>query len=631
MLYKLLIVEDEYEIRRGLISQIDWNELGFEVEGEAENGSEALKMLSSITPDVIITDIRMPVMDGIELMHKLREINSKVKIVILSAFNEFEYAKKSIQYEAFSYILKPTRDEEISDVFRKLKNRLDSDYNIDCEHESCRKKAEIGKEKIKSSMLQKLAESSINESEREYFLRNLAEVGVDINNYWGVISCEVNSSMRISNEVNGRMSASYELNSSMSASHEVNSNMKISKEVNGSMSIFCEEIPGSLFKEAIRNIIINKEELDNTNEEEIVNINKEELDNTFKEETNNKVISKAEVNDKCIEITELFISGETGTVHFIISGRMPVNRNESIKIAEKIKAKIEQFISDNVSETCVVSTGAGNFYKDVFSLNDSYAQSKRALNLKFFLGLGKSFHHDEYLNFNRIYSNENNFSTDVRDEYKLLNAIAESIFEMRSDLLKDSLHKYLKYIRMKTMELEHVSVKIIEMIMFLNSKLIDKDISINIIFGENTYAEVNNIILTGTFNQLHKYLLDNGNSLIDIIGGKIMDDLYINKAKKFISMHYSERITLVDVSRFVSLSPTYLSCLFKQKTGYSFINYLTLLRMEKAKELLCRPNSMVKEVAMSVGFNDVRHFGKIFKKLEGVIPSEYKYTSLLTE
>jgi len=80
------------------------------------------------------------------------------------------------------------------------------------------------------------------------------------------------------------------------------------------------------------------------------------------------------------------------------------------------------------------------------------------------------------------------------------------------------------------------------------------------------------------------------------------------------------------VARFVSMSPTYFSSKFKRKTGQPFIKYLTSVRIEKAKILLIRPNAMIKEVAMDVGFNDIRHFSKIFKKVEGTIPSEYKVT-----
>jgi len=551
MLYKLLIVEDEYEIRKGLINQVSWHELGFEIAGEAENGSEALDMLSSFSFDAIISDIRMPVMDGIELMRNLRESNSKIKIVILSSYNEFEYAKKSIQYEAFSYILKPTRDEEIYDVFRRLKIRLDGEYNINREYESYREKAQVGLDAIKSNLLRKLVENKYEESEREIILENLIQNDISINDYMGVISCQTN---------NGK-------------------------------DIIYEEMLRNKFYESILHV---------------------QIDNEY------------------VSITDLFISNESDIICLIISSKIPIDRNESIKIAETVKENLERFYIKFVSEICTISIGIGNFFKNIFKIHESYMQSKRALNLKFFLGLGKIAHINDYYNFKKIYSTENN--SDTSDGFRLISIIADSITELECNCLKGNIYNCLNYIRMQTLELEQVYIKAIEMIMILNSMLFEKDISLNGVLMDSTHTEIQNIIFTGTFNDLLNYLNDTVISIVNYVARKTTDDeCIISQAKKFIDAHYSENITLIDVSRFVSLSPTYFSYFFKQKTGHSFIKYLTSLRIEKAKELLRNPDSLVKEVAMNVGYNDIRHFSKTFKKIEGIIPSEFKYSGLVDE
>ena len=124
-MYKLLIVEDETFIRKGLKAGIPWKDYGFRVIGEAANGREALDLVRDAPPDVVMTDIRMPVMNGLDLMQKLRESNPKVRIVILSGYDEFAYAQKGISFGASAYVLKPTKDEEIREVFCKLKNDLD--------------------------------------------------------------------------------------------------------------------------------------------------------------------------------------------------------------------------------------------------------------------------------------------------------------------------------------------------------------------------------------------------------------------------------------------------------------------------------------------------------------------------
>ena len=105
---KILIVDDEPFIRQGLAVLIDWEAEGFFIAGEASNGEEALALIRKNEYDLIIADIRMPVMGGIELLKQTREQSlSKARFVILSGFFEFEYAKEAIRYSCTDYILKP--------------------------------------------------------------------------------------------------------------------------------------------------------------------------------------------------------------------------------------------------------------------------------------------------------------------------------------------------------------------------------------------------------------------------------------------------------------------------------------------------------------------------------------------
>lgn len=102
----------------------------------------------------------------------------------------------------------------------------------------------------------------------------------------------------------------------------------------------------------------------------------------------------------------------------------------------------------------------------------------------------------------------------------------------------------------------------------------------------------------------------------------------INRAQDYIAENYvSEELSLKSVASFVNLSPTYLSALFKKETGMNFSDYLTKVRMEKAKELLCRTSKLVSEIAYEVGFNDYRYFGQLFKKYTGQTPREFQCSS----
>jgi two-component system response regulator YesN len=103
---RILIVDDEYLVRLGLKTIIDWPEHGYVIDGEAANGREALELFDRTGADVILTDIKMPVMDGLELTRAIKEKNKKVKIIILSHYDEFSYAQEAINLGAFRYILK---------------------------------------------------------------------------------------------------------------------------------------------------------------------------------------------------------------------------------------------------------------------------------------------------------------------------------------------------------------------------------------------------------------------------------------------------------------------------------------------------------------------------------------------
>ena len=126
-MFRLLIVDDEYYVRVGIKSAIDWSEISVEVVGEAADGEEALEMALSSRPDIILTDVRMPFMDGLTLMERLRSKMPECGFIVLSGHNEFEYARQAIRQGAFAYLLKPIDRQELKDtVFAAMKKMQDN-------------------------------------------------------------------------------------------------------------------------------------------------------------------------------------------------------------------------------------------------------------------------------------------------------------------------------------------------------------------------------------------------------------------------------------------------------------------------------------------------------------------------
>ena len=123
--YTVLLVDDEEEVIQVIMKKINWEGLGFSVIGYANNGVKALEMVEEFQPDVVMTDIRMPYMDGMELSSRIKTEFPATKILLFTGFDEFEYAKEAIHLELEEYILKPVNSVELTNVFTKLKIKLD--------------------------------------------------------------------------------------------------------------------------------------------------------------------------------------------------------------------------------------------------------------------------------------------------------------------------------------------------------------------------------------------------------------------------------------------------------------------------------------------------------------------------
>lgn len=125
--YKVLLVDDEEEAIEAIRLKLEWETLGFEVIGSTNNGVKALELVERLQPDVVITDIKMPYMDGLELARALNEDYQNIHIIIFTGFDEFEYAKEAVHLEIEEYMLKPINSQELSECLKRLKKTLDNE------------------------------------------------------------------------------------------------------------------------------------------------------------------------------------------------------------------------------------------------------------------------------------------------------------------------------------------------------------------------------------------------------------------------------------------------------------------------------------------------------------------------
>lgn len=128
MLYRSMLVDDEPEIREGMKEIVDWEACGFRLVAEADNGLDALQLAEQTRPDLVITDVRMHFMDGLEMVERMRAFLPMAQFVVVSGYDEFEYTRKSIQIKIADYVLKPISAAEFARVLERAKRALDEEH-----------------------------------------------------------------------------------------------------------------------------------------------------------------------------------------------------------------------------------------------------------------------------------------------------------------------------------------------------------------------------------------------------------------------------------------------------------------------------------------------------------------------
>ena len=157
-MYRVIIVDDEPIIRKGLRETIEWDSLGLEVAGEAANGFEALRLVRSIRPEVLITDIRMPEMDGLALIREVRKLDFDVKITILSGYSDYDYLKAAIKLGVDNYLLKPIDNDELISNLKNAVSEIEKEAIVDLRNRQ-------GSELLRTNTLRRLVTGNISPEE----------------------------------------------------------------------------------------------------------------------------------------------------------------------------------------------------------------------------------------------------------------------------------------------------------------------------------------------------------------------------------------------------------------------------------------------------------------------------------
>lgn len=190
-MFKVLIVDDEPIIRKGIRNIVNWNSFGCEVCGEADNGLDGKAIIENLHPDIIVTDIKMPEVDGLTMIQDIKKIVPDSKIIIVTGYRDFEYAREAIKLGAFDYLLKPTKIEEINDVVSRAVKELRNATNILSQVEEIKKVYNKNLPMIKEKLLYKMIYGTYQDDITT--MKEAESLGINIKGFMlGVIEIDEN-------------------------------------------------------------------------------------------------------------------------------------------------------------------------------------------------------------------------------------------------------------------------------------------------------------------------------------------------------------------------------------------------------------------------------------------------------
>ena len=536
---KVFLVEDEIVVRKGIKNNVNWDENGFIFSGEASDGELAYPMIKNIKPDIVITDIRMPFMNGLELSRLIKEEMPWVKIIILSGYEEFDYAKEAIEVGVTKYLLKPISVAELLDCLREVRQSI-------LKEKEERLNQDIYKREMKEyeeDKKRRLFHNIINNNEP---LVRLLEKGKKLN-------------IELSSVVYLIMLFRF---------NEINDTSKVHTE---SLSV-----------------------LDKLNR---------------------------------------LIKGNDNIIHFDLLFGKHALLFKATSLEDLINEKdrfLESFIEVLESHKDInYFGGIGNPVYRLGDLGKTFAQASRAFAYRYILDSNK------ILNFKEIV----NLSGDklVSDDIDLINLQQLDRSKVETFLKSGSKEDITYFVEEYFSSLNNNETS---SLIFRQYIILDM-YRIVCSFVEELGCETDSIE-TPSFDSLSftsnisgtDYILsyiirifEQGIGIRDEIATREYNDI-IDKAKNFINTNYSQPdLSLNDVSAEVYLSPAHFSSVFSQKTGKTFIQYLTELRLKKAKELLVCTNMRISEIGYSVGYKDSHYFSYLFKKTQNCTPSHYRSNS----
>lgn len=534
---KVFLVEDEMVIRRGIKNSIDWEKEGYIFCGEASDGELAYPMIIKEKPDILITDIRMPFMDGLELCKLVKKELPNIKILILSGYDEFDYAKEAIRLGVTEYLLKPISSGKLLEALNWVS-------------ESIRREKE-DKDLVRKYM-EEMRENTEHEKQK-FFEQMIAG----------------NLSMADALETGKK----YEMNLSAGMYNLLLFRFTLGEENRKS---------GELLGEA----------------EYAIEKLTERLEYVFE-----------------------FQRGVEGWAFLLMAD----NEEQMSERVKELSKDLEE-IMKNYS-TIAYFGGIGQPVARLRELEESFREAERALAARFTMELNRIISVEDIRMAQNVDTLDDIEITSFGEIEKTRTMLEKFLNNGAEDEIDEFVDVYINELPEENLKSVLMRQYIIMDAYIVMMSFCEKIEGIEGEMQAQSEELKNSMKTIQTLEEIKNYirmLLKKIIGVRDTISGRRYSDI-IEIAKDQIRKTYmSDEISLNTIAAEVGMSPSYFSSIFSKEMGKTFVEYLTEIRMDRAKELLMCSSMKISEIGYEVGYKDPHYFSYIFKKTQNCTPKEFR-------
>lgn len=534
---KVFLVEDEMVIRRGIKNSIDWEKEGYIFCGEASDGELAYPMIIKEKPDILITDIRMPFMDGLELCKLVKKELPNIKILILSGYDEFDYAKEAIRLGVTEYLLKPISSGKLLEALNGVS-------------ESIRREKE-DKDLVRKYM-EEMRENTEHEKQK-FFEQMIAG----------------NLSMADALETGKK----YEMNLSAGMYNLLLFRFTLGEENRKS---------GELLGEA----------------EYAIEKLTERLEYVFE-----------------------FQRGVEGWAFLLMAD----NEEQMSERVKELSKDLEE-IMKNYS-TIAYFGGIGQPVARLRELEESFREAERALAARFTMELNRIISVEDIRMAQNVDTLDDIEITSFGEIEKTRTMLEKFLNNGAEDEIDEFVDVYINELPEENLKSVLMRQYIIMDAYIVMMSFCEKIEGIEGEMQAQSEELKNSMKTIQTLEEIKNYirmLLKKIIGVRDTISGRRYSDI-IEIAKDQIRKTYmSDEISLNTIAAEVGMSPSYFSSTFSKEMGKTFVEYLTEIRMDRAKELLMCSSMKTSEIGYEVGYKDPHYFSYIFKKTQNCTPKEFR-------